>query len=206
MTLLRAATRLLGAMTVCVFFVAVFTPLPNLALERLGASPALEGADAIVVLGSGVHAGGELTDASLRRLLHGVALYHRGRAPLLVVSGPANRAGVVEARVRSEMARTLAVPASAIVIVETALTTQEEAREVAAALRPRQVRRVLVVSNRLHLVRSLGVFEAAGFVALAAPSAEMSDTDERPEARLQLMRHVMKEVVARVYYRVAGYY
>ena len=40
---------------------------------------------------------------------------------------------------------------------ETALTTQEEAREVAAALRPRQVRRVLVVSNRLHLVRSLGV-------------------------------------------------
>jgi uncharacterized SAM-binding protein YcdF (DUF218 family) len=206
MTPLRIATRVLGATAVGVLLVAAFTPLPNLALRRLGASPAVERADAIVVLGSGVHAGGELSDASLRRLLHGVALYHRGRAPLLVVSGPANRAGVVEARVRSDMARTLAVPASAIVIVETALTTQEEARDVAVALRSRHVQRVLVVSNRLHLVRSLGVFEEAGFVALAAPSAEISDTDERPEARLQLMRHVAKEVLARVYYRVAGFY
>jgi uncharacterized SAM-binding protein YcdF (DUF218 family) len=205
MTPLRITTRLLGAMTVCVLLVAAFTPLPNLALRRLGASPAVEAADAIVVLGSGVHADGELSDASLRRLLHGVALYHRGRAPLLVVSGPANRAGVVEARVRSEMARSLAVPASAIVMVESALTTQEEARDVAAALRPRHVQRVLVVRNRLHLVRSLGVFEEAGFVALAAPSAEISDTDE-PEDRLQVMRHVTKEVLARVYYRVAGYY
>src|SRR5688572_11265366 len=170
MTPLRVATRLLGGITVCMVLVAAFTPLPNLALRRLGASPAAQDADAIVVLGSGVHAGGELTDASLRRLLHGVALYHRGRAPLLVVSGPANRAGVVEARVRAQMARALAIPASAIVVVETALTTQEEARDVAVALRARRVRRVLVVTNPLHLVRSLGVFEDAGFVALAAPS------------------------------------
>lgn len=206
MTPLRLAARLLGTIAVCGLFVAAFTPLPNLALRRLGASAAMEAADAIVVLGSGVHAGGELTDASLRRLLHGVALYHQRRAPLLVVSGPANRAGVVEARVRADMARALAVPASAIVTIETALTTQEEARDVAAALRPRHVRRVLVVSNRLHLVRSLGVFDEAGFIALAAPSAEVSETDERPEARLQLTRQVAKEVLARVYYRVAGYY
>ena len=206
MTPLRFATRLLGAVTVCALLAGAFTPLPNLALRRLGASPALARADAIVVLGSGVRAGGELSDSSLRRLLHGVALYHRGLAPLLVVSGPANRAGFVEARVRSEMARTFSVPAPAIVAVETALTTQEEAREVAAALRPRHVRRVLVVSNRLHLVRSVGVFEEAGFVALAAPSAEISDTDAKPEGRLQLMRDVTKEVLGRVYYRLAGYY
>ena len=206
MTPLRAAIRLLGATTVCVLLAAAFTPLPNLALRRLGAPPAVEAADAIVVLGSGVHAGGELTDSSLRRLLYGVALYHRGLAPLLVVSGPANRVGVVEARVRSEMARTLRVPPSAIVAIETALTTQEEARDVAAALRPRNVRRVLIVSNSLHLVRSVGVFEEAGFVALAAPSTEVSDTDERPEGRLLMLRQVAKEVLARFYYRVAGYY
>ncbi len=202
----RVATQLLGAVTLLALLLAAFTPLPNVALRRLGAPPRLERADAIVVLGSGVGPGGELTDASLRRLLHGLVLYHRGLAPLLVVSGPTNRAGVVEARVRAELARTLGVPASAIVTVERARTTQEEAREVAAALRPRGARRVLVVSNGLHLVRSVGVFEEAGFVALAAPAAEISDTDEKPEERLQLTRHVMREVLARVYYRAAGYY
>jgi uncharacterized SAM-binding protein YcdF (DUF218 family) len=206
MSALRIATRLLGAVTVCGVILAAFTPLPNLALRRLGAPARVEPADAIVVLGSGVRAGGELADSSLRRLLHGVALFHRGLAPLLVVSGPPNRAGIVEARVRADMARTLGVPASAIVMVDTALTTQEEARHVAAALRARQARRVLVVSNSLHLVRGVGVFERAGFIALAAPAAEISATDEKPEDRLRLLRQVMKEVVGRLYYHVAGYY
>jgi uncharacterized SAM-binding protein YcdF (DUF218 family) len=108
--------------------------------------------------------------------------------------------------VRAELAHTLGVPASAIVIVESALTTQEEARDVAAALQPRGARRVLLVSDGLHLVRGVGVFEHVGFAALAAPAAELSDTDEKPEDRLQLTRYVLREVLARVYYRAAGYY
>lgn len=206
MTAVSVATRLLGAGTLLALLLAAFTPLPNLALRTFAAPPRIERADAIVVLGGGVRRGGELTDASLRRLLHGLALYHRGLAPLLVVSGPVNRAGIVEARVRAELAHTLGVPASAIVMVECALTTQEEAREVAASLQPRGARRVLLVSDGLHLVRSVGVFEHAGFVALAAPAAELADTDEKPEDRLQLSRHVLREVLARVYYRAAGYY
>ena len=202
----RVGTRLLGAVTLLALVLAAFTPLPNVALRRFSAAPRLEGADAIVVLGSGVRPGGDLTDASLRRLLHGLALYHRGLAPLLVVSGPVNRAGIVEARVRAELAGTLGVPASAIVTVERALTTREEARDVAAVLRPRGARRVLVVSNGLHLVRAVGVFEHAGFVVFPAPAAELTDTDERPEDRLNLTRHVMKEVLARMYYRAEGYY
>ncbi len=200
------ALQALGALTLLALAVAAFTPAPNAAVRRLAAPPALEQADAIVVLGSSVRAGGDLTDSSLRRLLHGVSLYHRGLAPVLVVSGPVNRVGVVEARVRAALAGALGVPAGAIVTVERALTTQEEAREVAAALRSRAARRVLVVSNSLHLVRSVGVFEHAGFVALAAPAAEISDTDDTPEQRLELTRHVLRELLARLYYRAAGYY
>jgi uncharacterized SAM-binding protein YcdF (DUF218 family) len=206
MTRLCPGIRVLGAVTLLGLVLGTLTPLPNLALRELGASARLERADAIVVLGSGVRPGGELTDSSLRRLLHGLALYRRGLAPLLVLSGPVNRFGVVEARVRAELARALGVPASAILTVEHALTTQQEARDVAAALRPRGARRVLVVTNGLHLVRSIGVFEHAGLQAFAAPAAELSDTDERPEDRLELTRYVLREVLARVYYRVAGYY
>jgi uncharacterized SAM-binding protein YcdF (DUF218 family) len=206
MTAVRVATRVLGAVALLALLLAAFTPLPNLALRMLAAPPRVERADAIVVLGGGVRPGGELTDGSLRRLLHGLALYHRGLAPLLVVSGPVNPAGIVEARVRAELAQTLGVPASAIVTVERALTTQEEAREIAASLQPRGARRVLLVSDGLHLVRGVGVFEHAGFVVLAAPAAELVDTDEKPEDRLQLSRHVLREVLARVYYRAAGYY
>jgi uncharacterized SAM-binding protein YcdF (DUF218 family) len=206
MTVCRVILRVVGGITLVAIVLLAFTPLPNVAARTLGAPARLEAADAIVVLGSGVRPGGELTDASLRRALYGVVLYRRGLAPVIVLSGPANRAGIVEARVRADLARTLGVPATAIVTLEEARTTREEARDTAAVLRPRGLLRVLVVSDSLHLVRGVGVFEQAGFVALAAPVDEVFQSDDKPEDRLQLARNALREVVARVYYRLARYY
>jgi hypothetical protein len=55
----------------------------------LSKPPHLEFADAIVVLGAeGVRGNGTLSDASLRRALHGVDLYRRGLAKTIVFTGP----------------------------------------------------------------------------------------------------------------------
>ena len=206
MTVSCALLRGVGAVTLVALLLAAFTPAPNAAVRALGARTRMERADAIVVLGSGVRAGGDLTGSSLRRMMHAVVLYRRGLAPLLVLSGPANSLGIVESHVRDELARALGVPAAAIVITDRARTTQEEAQETAATLAPRGVRRVLVVSDSLHLVRSVGVFERAGLVVFTAPIDDPSSTDDKPEARLELTRAALREVLARLYYRTARYY
>jgi uncharacterized SAM-binding protein YcdF (DUF218 family) len=206
MSVSSALLRGVGGVTLLAVIVAAFTPAPNAVVRALGARTRMERADAIVVLGSGVRAGGDLTGSSLRRMMHAVVLYRRGLAPLLVLSGPANSVGIVESHVRDELARALGIPAAAIVIADRARTTQEEARETAAMLAPRGVRRVLIVSDSLHLVRSVGVFERAGLVVFTAAIDDPSSTDDKPEARLELTRAALREVLARLYYRTARYY
>ena len=55
------------------------------------------------------------------------------------------------------------------------------------------------------MVRAIGVFEREGFDVVPAPWSEGLDLHAGPEDRLGLLRQLAMELVARVYYRVAGY-
>lgn len=165
----------------------------------------IEPADAIIVLGSGVSEDGVLDSDSLSRVTQGIVLQRKGLAPLLVLSGPAPQRGPAEAEVRAELARELGVPSSAILTEAGARTTREEAVRIGALLRPRQVRRVLLVTSPHHMLRARRLFAQAGFEVLAAPADDASRTSRQPEDRLKLTRKVLQEVLARLYYRVAGH-
>ncbi|HEV8675921.1 MAG TPA: YdcF family protein [Methylomirabilota bacterium] len=197
--------RALGVAGLALFVIVAFTPLPNVVGARLGSPPALAPADAIVVLGSGTESDGTLANTSLRRTVHAIRLYQRGLAPLLFFLG-ARRPGAQtgEAEVRAALARELAVPATAILTEEPAWTTREEASRAQARLAPRGVRTILLVSEARHLVRARPVFERAGFRVLTAP-ADGAPLETQPEARLWLTRELLAELVARTYYRLAGY-
>jgi uncharacterized SAM-binding protein YcdF (DUF218 family) len=196
--------RLLGFGAVLLFLAAGFTPLPN-ALNRWAHVPArLEPAAAIVVLGAGLSAAGVLSEASLRRALYGIKLYHQGLAPLLAFSGPADELSLEEAQIRAELAGLFGVPPAAIVTEAAARTTREEAAQFAALLRPRGVRQILLVTSDEHMLRSRQLFERVGFTVLPAPVDDLSHP-RRPEARLRLMRRVAQEFLARAYYWVTGY-
>jgi uncharacterized SAM-binding protein YcdF (DUF218 family) len=199
------ACRVLGLLGVVFFIACAFTPLPNLISRRLEILSRLEPAGAIVVLGSGVSEDGVLENDSLRRAIQGILLQRKGLAPLLVLSGPAFKNGPTEAGIRAELARGLGVPSNAILTEEGARTTREEAIHIGALLRVRQVRRVLLVTSPQHILRAQRLFERAGFDVLPAPSGDASRTEIRPEGRLKLMREILQEVLARLYYRVAGY-
>src|SRR5262245_10673317 len=96
--------RLLGLLGLALLLLAAFTPLPN-RLSRWAATPPGVGpAEAIVVLGAGLQAEGELNHRSLRRAVYGIALYHGGLAPLLVFSGSDGRGPSREADVRAALA------------------------------------------------------------------------------------------------------
>jgi uncharacterized SAM-binding protein YcdF (DUF218 family) len=194
----------LGALALLLIAALVFTPLPN-RVARLCAEPARLGrAEAIVVLGGSFPAPGELGSSSLHRLVEGVRLYRQGLAPLLVLSGQPSEAGPSEAELRARLARELGVPPAAIRTTTASRSTHEEAIHVAAELRPLGARRILLVTDALHLVRARALFARQGFDVLPAPADEAMLDAREPEARFNLVRRLVRELLARLYYRVRG--
>ena len=197
--------RLLGIVTVVAFLLMSFTPLPNVLNRWAGVSARLEPAAAIVVLGAGMEGDGVLSTSSLRRAIHGIMLFQRGLAPLLAFSGPISQPhSRAEAEVRADMARLLGVSSTAILTETTALTTRAEAERMAALLQSRGVSTILLVTSYAHMARSRQLFENVGFTVQPAPVDDLSHAD-KPEARWGLMRPLVQEFLARIYYRVAGY-
>jgi len=198
---LRLCT-LLGALAVATLVVSGFTPAPNLVGEWLAAPPSVARADAIVVLGAGgaVWGDGMLGNLSMRRALRGIVLQREGLAPLLVFSG-----SDAEVDQRSRLARELGVMPVRILAGGGSNTTRDEATRLRALLSPRGVRKVLLVTDSHHMIRARRLFERAGFDVFAAPADDVSTTAQTPEERLQLARAICGEVLARLYYRIAGY-
>jgi uncharacterized SAM-binding protein YcdF (DUF218 family) len=197
--------RLLGIVTVAAFLLVSFTPLPNVLNRWAGVSARLQPAAAIVVLGGGMEGDEALSTSSLRRTIHGITLFQRGFAPLLVFSGPTSRPhGREEAEVRAEMARLLGVSPAAVLTETTARTTRAEAVRMAALLQPMGVSTILLVTSYAHMARSRQLFENVGFTVQPAPVDDISHV-RNPEARWESMRPLVQEFLARVYYRIAGY-
>ena len=189
---------LLGALALAVLAVGGFTPVVDL-FERWMAGPArLEPAEAVIVLGrGGAELDGILTNHSLRRTLHGVALARRGLASLLVLSGSPE-----EVRARAELARGLGVPARVVVEAPGGRTTREEAAVLARALLPLGASRVLLVADPLDMPRARATMARAGFIVRPAPTTASGPTT--PAARLGLLRELTLELCAWGVHRLAG--
>ena len=194
--------RPLGVIALASFLVTAFTPLVELLQGHLMGEVAPRPADAIVVLGSSVGIDGTLTRDSLQRTVHGILLYKRGLAPLLVLSGTERPEYPSEAEMRARLARDFGVPPEAIVTEGGVQTTRDEARRSRARLVPRGVRRILLVSDALHLLRARPLFEGEGFEVVVAPSNGPAEQRLDPERRLWVMRSLLSELAARLYARV----
>lgn len=197
--------RTIGFAGVLFFLASAFTPFPNFLARWMRTPPEVRPADAVVVLGAGISPDGTLSRPSLRRMLHGILLQRKGFAPVLVFLGPAVSGGPPEAEVRAALARELGVPPEEILTDTQARTTREEAARVKALLAPRGARRILLVTDSQHTVRARRLFERAGFEVLPSPVDDLSAAADSPEDRLELMERVLQELIARFYYRIAGY-
>ncbi|PYM67062.1 MAG: hypothetical protein DMD79_01795 [Candidatus Rokuibacteriota bacterium] len=198
-------TRVVGALGVASLLAAAFTSLPSAVARRLEVPPRIEPADAIVALGGDIGPDATLVGSSLRRAVTAIVLERRSLAPLLVFSGVRLENGAEESEARAKLARSLGVPGDRIVTVLGARNTREEAIRVAATLRVRGARRILLVTDSLHLVRARALFEQAGLQVLPAPTDDRLAEVSTPSARVALALHLLQEGLARLYYRVAGY-
>ena len=198
--------RWLGVVTLGGFVFVGFTPFVNVLAVHLMADFELAPADAIVVLGGGLGADGEMSVSSLKRAVRGMELYQSGYAPLLALLGPTSVENYPsEASLRRSLALAMQIPPGDIVSESRGRTTWDEARLMNEVLTPMGVRRILLVSDSQHLIRARVLFENEGFEVFAAPADTIAHGSSGPTARLRLMGKVVREQAARLYYRAAGY-
>jgi uncharacterized SAM-binding protein YcdF (DUF218 family) len=126
--------------------------------------------DAIVVLGAAQY-DGRPSPQLAARLDHVVTVYGDGVAPLVVVTGgkqPGDR--FTEAEASRDYLVDHGVPADAILLETEGHSTYESMEGVADLLAARGLRRVLVVTDPFHSLRSRMIAEDVGLQAYVSPT------------------------------------
>lgn len=135
-------------------------------------------AEAIVVLAAGVltpnvsRPVGMLNEGSYERTRYAAWLYRNWRPlPVLATGGALGPPGkkVVAAAAMKHLLITEGVPAESVWTEEKSLSTYENAVFSARLLHARNIRRIVLVTEGLHMRRAVLCFRKQGFVVTAAP-------------------------------------
>lgn len=156
----RQRTKGIVALTIACL---LLTSPPGLALATQALTsqiPADSGAnaDAIVILGRGWHFMSDRVDATM-------TLWEAKRAPHIFVSGRGDARFLVRQLLEK------GIPREAISSEDCSLTTEENAQFTADLLLPQNVKRILLVTDSPHMLRSQLTFESLGFEVIPYPSS-----------------------------------
>jgi len=113
------------------------------------------------VLGCRLFPGGRASERLRRRVAVGIALYREGAAPLIVMSG-GGAGPISEAAVMRDLARNAGIPETVLMLEPESGNTFENAANTARLLHEAGKRRVVLVSDRVHLPRATRMFRQAG--------------------------------------------
>ena len=142
--------------------------------------------DAIVVLGAAQY-NGRPSPVLRARLDHALALYRDRSAPLIIVSGGVGRGDTIsEAVVGRRYLVSHGVPEDAVVAQAEGRTTMASMSAVAGWLRPRGLRRVLLVSDPFHMFRLRLEARRTALEAYTSPT-ESSPISDNPVLELRYL-------------------
>jgi uncharacterized SAM-binding protein YcdF (DUF218 family) len=154
--------------------------------------------EAAVILGAQVLSGGRPSGTLRARASHAARLYADGEVRLVIPTGGVGDHPPSEAEVAAGMLRGAGVPEEAILLEVKARNTRESARLVAAITSRREIRSVVVVTDPLHCVRTVGAFRAEGVSVWTSPVHSSPMWRKLKLRREQFLR----EIGAIVWYRV----
>src|SRR5437773_5633683 len=140
------------------------------AVALAGAHDEARTADAIVVLGAAQY-NGRPSPVFRARLNHAAALYQRGLAPVLLVTGGVGTGDSLNEAVvgRAYLAR-LGLPVEALIALPAGDDTYASLAEVARWFEGRASRRVLLVSDGFHMLRLRIIARRLQLVPLTSPA------------------------------------
>jgi uncharacterized SAM-binding protein YcdF (DUF218 family) len=196
-------------------------PLAGPRVARLATPRDAAGVDAVIVLGGGVVSadvggatGGAVAYGTLLRALEGARVFKAIGARTLVASGGIARPNR-DVRTESTLIRDVLVdagiPPRAILEESQSRTTREQAKEVAALLRARDIRRCVIVTTAVHMPRAMALFRREGLDPVASAAPVRSDRQPSPRwfmpngESLWVSDEAVYEYAALIYYRARGW-
>ena len=183
---------------VLVVALAGFLLLLVYAIYRIAAQGEIDEArpaDAIVVLGAAQYSG-EPSGVFEARLQHAVSLWKQGLAPYLIVTGGKLPDDITtEAATARAWAIAHGVPKAAILGENRGRDTLESLEGVASILRANDLRSVLFVSDRTHMLRVLRMAKDLDITSWGSPTAT-SPTDLDPDRRWRSIAHELAGLLA----------
>jgi uncharacterized SAM-binding protein YcdF (DUF218 family) len=146
-------------------------------LEYRYAPAEVAGSDVIILLGGGTVSNvpvlpewsGQLSDASVQRLLPAYVLHRRTGLPILTSGGEVFSEEGYEARYMKDVLISQGMAADKILVEDRSLNTTENARFTAEILKARGFSRPLLVTSAFHMPRAVKNFEQAGVKVLPYP-------------------------------------
>jgi uncharacterized SAM-binding protein YcdF (DUF218 family) len=161
------------------------------AVVHWGSSDHAQEADAIVVLGAAQYVG-RPSPVLKARLDHAVALWSKGLAPLLIVTGGMGAGDTTsEGAVSRQYALKHGVPDSAILVENQGRTTRESLEAVADMMHRRDLDRAILVSDPFHMLRLSIVARGVGLTPYTSPTPTSPISANRGEA----WRYVLSESI-----------
>ncbi|HWB49243.1 MAG TPA: YdcF family protein [Stellaceae bacterium] len=175
--------------------------------------PDFSGAQAIVVLGGGIHRGDggkapdTLSASSLERLDFAAHAYRKLGLPVAVTGGQIKGAHIGEATLmKAVLEDDFGVPVNWV--EKQSRTTFENALNTQRLLQADNITTVVVVTNAWHMRRALWCFERVGLHAIPYPAPlTYAETDRADDylpstAALQDSYHALHEAIGLAYYRL----
>lgn len=177
------------------------TPLVDYAMAPLILDDTDGSADAIVALGAGVVGPCVPNLNSVRRALLASRLWHARRAPMILFTGGPHEQPCKVAQSMADVAQLTGVPSAAIRVETVSRSTHENGEASAPLLRLLGVRRIVAVTDRLHMRRAQGVFTKLGFAVERAAVPIY----EGHENNVSMLYWGTRETAALAYYWMRGW-
>ena len=148
-------------------------------------------ADAAIVLGAAVWAGSP-SPVLTARLAHALELFQKKQVNFIIVTGGTGTGdNLSEAEAGAQYLIENGVPASNIVLERDGRSTLQSLQAAAQLAAPLRLKRVLLVSDPFHMLRSLKMAHDLGFEAFASPT-QTSPISTRPrEEWLYMVREAI---------------
>lgn len=133
-------------------------------------------ADAIVIFGAAEY-DGRPSPVLRARLDHGLMLYRRGLAPMVITLGGQGDEVHTEGGVGHDYLLAHGVQESNIIAETLSSNTEESARRLAAIARENQLHRLVIVSDGTHLFRIHALCAAEGLDVYGSPRPQVGNLD-----------------------------
>lgn len=172
--------------------------------------------DAVVLLGgmsdtNGTRRSGRPSfNDGVDRLLATYDVLARDEARFAIASGGPDASGLSDAEVARDQLVRLGIASERVLVEDKAMNTRENATYVAAIMKERDLKRVVIVTSAYHMVRSVECFRAVGLEVDTLPVDFLSGEGPRggimPRAHaFDMSSRAIREAFGRVIYRVMGY-